>query len=77
MEHELLTPQKHMGSPEVFNNVSVAQSLGHCIVCPSINSFWLPLWYIQTLITVLISMRAIYKNSELNNDLENKDNCKE
>jgi hypothetical protein len=24
-------------------------SLGHCVVCPSIYGFWLPLWYRQTL----------------------------
>ena len=22
----------------------------HCIVCPSIHGFWLPLWYLQTLL---------------------------
>ena len=26
-------------------------SFGHCIVCPSIYSFWLPLWYLQTLLS--------------------------
>ena len=25
-------------------------SFGHCIVCPSIYSFWLPIWHIQTFI---------------------------
>jgi hypothetical protein len=24
-------------------------SFGHCVVCPSIYGFWLPLWYLQTL----------------------------
>ena len=24
---------------------------GHCVVCPSIYGFWLPLWYLQTLHT--------------------------
>jgi hypothetical protein len=24
-------------------------SFGHCVVCPSIYRFWLPIWYIQTL----------------------------
>ena len=23
---------------------------GHCVVCPSIYGFWLPLWYLQTLL---------------------------
>ena len=27
-------------------------SFGHCVVCPSIYGFWLPLWYLQTLLTV-------------------------
>ena len=28
-------------------------SFGHCVVCPSsIYEFWLPLWYLQTLITI-------------------------
>ena len=26
-------------------------SFGHCVVCPSIYGFWLPLWYLQTLLT--------------------------
>jgi hypothetical protein len=25
-------------------------SSGHCVVCPSIYGFWLPLWYIETLL---------------------------
>ena len=25
-------------------------SFSHCVVCPSINGFWLPLWYLQTLL---------------------------
>ena len=25
-------------------------SLGHCVVCSSIYRFWLPLWYLQTLL---------------------------
>ena len=24
-------------------------SFGHCVVCPSIYGFWLPLWYLQAL----------------------------
>jgi hypothetical protein len=27
-------------------------SFDHCVVCPSIYGFWLPLWYLQTLLTV-------------------------
>jgi hypothetical protein len=26
-------------------------SFGHCVVCSSIYGFWLPLWYLQTLLT--------------------------
>jgi len=25
-------------------------SFGHCVVCSSIYGFWLPLWYLQTLL---------------------------
>jgi len=25
-------------------------SFGHCVACPSIYGFWLPLWYLQTLL---------------------------
>jgi hypothetical protein len=29
-------------------------TFGHCVVCPSSNyGFWLPLWYLQTLLTPL------------------------
>ena len=28
-------------------------SFGHCVVCPSIYGFWLPLWYLQTLLEYL------------------------
>ena len=27
-------------------------SFGHCAVCPSIYGFWLPLWYLKTLIDI-------------------------
>jgi hypothetical protein len=27
-------------------------SLDHCVVCPSIYWFWLPLWYLQTLLRI-------------------------
>ena len=30
-------------------------SCGHCVVCPSIYGFWLPLWYLQTLLILLTS----------------------
>ena len=26
-------------------------SFGHCVVCSSLYGFWLPLWYLQTLLT--------------------------
>jgi hypothetical protein len=34
-----------------------AFSFGHCVVCSSIYSFWLPLWYFQTL---LVNYRKSY-----------------
>ena len=35
-------------------------SFGHCIVCPSIYWFWLPLWYLQTLHTVPLTLFAFH-----------------
>ena len=32
--------------------VLLSFSIGHCVVCPSVCGFWLPLWYLQTLLTV-------------------------
>jgi hypothetical protein len=31
----------------VFVDHCLSFSFGHCIVCPSIYAFWLPLWYLQ------------------------------
>jgi hypothetical protein len=65
VEQELLTLPEHMSSPPVFSGVLVTQSsfkyalsiivcpfsVDHCIVCPSsIYGFWLPLWYLQSLL---------------------------
>ena len=30
-------------------------SFGHCVVCSSIYGFWLPIWYLQTLLTFVFS----------------------
>jgi hypothetical protein len=35
-------------------------SFGHCVVCPSIYGFWLPLWYLQTLLDSSIEMMKFY-----------------
>jgi predicted nucleic acid-binding Zn ribbon protein len=36
-------------------------SFGHCVVCSSsIYGFWLPLWYLQTLLTILRRFLYIY-----------------
>jgi hypothetical protein len=29
-------------------------SFGHCVVCSSIYGFWLPLWYLQTLLKYIL-----------------------
>ena len=29
-------------------------SFGHCVVCSSISGFWLPLWYLQTLLKYIL-----------------------
>jgi hypothetical protein len=36
-------------------------SFGHCVVCSSIYGFWLPLWYLQTLLTIS-SLNSLEKN---------------
>jgi hypothetical protein len=33
-------------------------SFDHCIVCPSIYSFWLPLWYLLTIILSVLQFTA-------------------
>ena len=34
----------------VLSIVACPFSFDHCVVCPSIYGFWLPLWYLQTLL---------------------------
>ena len=36
---------------------------GHCIVCPSNFIFWLPLWYLQTMLTPKLHVRSLYSNA--------------
>ena len=36
--------------------LSVLLSFGHCVVCSSIYGFWLPLWYLQTLLVIVCDM---------------------
>jgi hypothetical protein len=36
-------------------------SFGHCVVCPSIYGFWLPLWY---LLAIVLSVLLPYTNSD-------------
>ena len=56
VEQELLTVPKHLNSPPVFGGILIVQSLIYCIVfCRSlfvlsIYGFWLPLWYLKTLL---------------------------
>ena len=38
-------------------------SFGHCVVCPSIYRFWLPLWYLQTLFKCNWYNRIMYNIS--------------
>ena len=66
-EQELPTPPEHLSSPPVFNITRslvlcvcfadrcpfVPFSFGHCVFCPSsIYGFWLPPWYLQTLLFI-------------------------
>ena len=71
VEHELLTLPDHLSSPTPFSGVRVTWSIvlcacrslsfctfsfGHCVVCYfSIYGFWLPLCYLQLLLTSLAS----------------------
>jgi hypothetical protein len=45
----------------------------HCVVCSSIYGFWLPLWYLQTLLTVAIFFISEYFKLEwYNNQISTK-----
>ena len=73
VEQKLLILSEHLISPSVFSVVRVTRSLvlcvmfcrslfGHCVVCPSsIYGFWLPLWYIQTLIQCTENILHVYE----------------
>ena len=55
-----LTLLEHLSSLSLFSGVPFTRSLvlcvcfGHCVVCPSICGFWLPLWYLQTPLTSVV-----------------------
>jgi hypothetical protein len=69
LDQELITLPEHLSSAPVYSGVRsfvlyvcfvdfclsfCIFSFGHCVVCPSsIYGFWLPLWYLQTLILQL------------------------
>jgi hypothetical protein len=38
----------------VSSNVSCPFYFGHCVVCPSIYGFWLPLWHLQSFLVLFI-----------------------
>ena len=51
VEKELLTLPEHL------------RSFSHCVVCSSsIYRFWLPLWYLQTVLITVFSIFANYRN---------------
>ena len=67
VEQGLFTLPEHLSSLPVFSEVLsfvlyvcfVDRCLSfcpftfdHCVVCPSIYGFWLPLWYLQTLLYI-------------------------
>ena len=35
-------------------------SIGHCVVCPSIYGFWLPLWYLQIFLRTYNNMYDVF-----------------
>jgi hypothetical protein len=42
-----------------------AFSFGHCVVCSSsIYGFWLPLWYLQTLLIYLCNLNVLTKHRD-------------
>ena len=58
VEQKLFTLPKHLSSPPVFSGVRVSRSLVlcvyfvDCVVCSSsIYGFWLPIWYVKSLLT--------------------------
>ena len=45
-------------------------SFGHCFVCSSsIYGFWLPLWYLQTLLHIMISLNVPVNNEATASDV--------
>jgi hypothetical protein len=68
VEQGLLTLQEHLSTPPVFIVVRGTRSLalcvysfcfGHCVVCPSLCGFWLPLWHLQALLKVNLNLLAM------------------
>ena len=73
LEQELLTLPEYRSSPPVFSGGCVTCacfvdrclsfcpfSFGHCVVCSSIMyRFWLSLWYLKTLLSVLYLILVI------------------
>jgi len=35
-------------------------SFGHCVVCPSMYGFWLPLWYLHTLLKTTVYLKRLH-----------------
>ena len=34
-------------------------SIGHCVVCPSLYRFWLPVWYLLAIVLILVSLAIV------------------
>jgi hypothetical protein len=74
VEQELPTIPEHLSSPPGFSGVRVTRSLvlyvcfvdhcplsvDHCIICPTIYGFWLPLWYRQTFLVIKHSVNELF-----------------
>ena len=62
VEQELPTLPEHLSSPPVDRCLSFCTfSFCHCVVCSSIYGFWLPIWYIQTLLySIVFYSRVIF-----------------
>ena len=79
VEQELLALQEHLSLPTGFLLDSCCSifsfvdryflcctfSFGHCVVCSSIYGFWLPIWYLQTLLLLLLGASMSFPHSWL------------
>ena len=90
VEKELHTIPEHLNSPTVFSGVRVTRTLDFCVVfCRSlfvllsfffghcvVYRFWLPLWYLQTLLHANIFLTFLYPFLKCWHNLNEPFECK-